>query len=254
MNILEKIVEEQKNKFKYLEQKYKIKKKIKIKSKFIKNIEDNNLNKKTSIIAEFKRYSPSIKEFKKIKHIGEIINQYELSNVTCISILTDKNFGGSLNDIKIAKQFTNKPIIRKDFILDKIQIYESAYYGADAILLIARILTEKKLLQLEKYAHSLGLDVLIEIESKKDLSKIKNTKTKLIGINNRNLALQKIDITKTIKLSSKIKEKIIVSESGLTIKNINIIKENNINTFLIGGSILNNMNIKKYIGDITKQS
>ena len=136
--------------------------------------------------------------------------------------------------------------------MDKIQIYESAFYGADAILLIARILTENKLLQLEKYAHSLGLDVLIEIESKKDLSKIKNTKTKLIGINNRNLALQKIDITKTIKLSSKIKERIIVSESGLTIKNINIIKENNINTFLIGGSILNNINIKKYIGDITK--
>ena len=138
--------------------------------------------------------------------------------------------------------------------MDKIQIYESALYGADAILLIVRILTENKLLQLEKYAHSLGLDVLIEIESKKDLSKIKNTKTKLIGINNRNLALQKIDITKTIKLSSEIKEKIIVSESGLTIKNINIIKENNINTFLIGGSILNNINIKKYIGDITKQS
>jgi len=136
--------------------------------------------------------------------------------------------------------------------LDKIQIYESAYFGADAILLIARILTENKLLQLEKYAHSLGLDVLIEIESKKDLSKIKNTKTKLIGINNRNLALQKIDITKTIKLSSEIKERIIVSESGLTIKNINKIKENNINTFLIGGSILNNINIKKYIGDITK--
>ena len=136
--------------------------------------------------------------------------------------------------------------------MDKIQIYESAYYGADAILLIARILTEKKLLLLEKYAHSLGLNVLIEIESKKDLSKIKNTKTKLIGINNRNLALQKIDITKTIKLSSKIKERIIVSESGLTIKNINIIKEKNINTFLIGGSILNNINIKKYIDDITK--
>ncbi|MDB9777002.1 indole-3-glycerol phosphate synthase TrpC [Alphaproteobacteria bacterium] len=254
MNILDKIVGEQKNKLEYLEQKYKFKKRIKINSKFIKNIETNNLNEKTSIIAEFKRYSPSVEKFKKIKHIGQIINQYELSSVTCISILTDKNFGGSLNDIKIAKKFTNKPIIRKDFILDKIQIYESALFGTDAILLIARILTEEKLLKLEEYAHYLGLDVLIEIESKKDLSKIRNTKTKLIGINNRNLALQTIDITKTINLSSKIKEKIIVSESGLTVKNINLIKEKNINTFLIGGSILDNKNIKNYISDINKQS
>ncbi len=252
MNVLEKIVEEQGNKLSYLKKKYKIKKKIKIKSKFIENIENNNSNNLISIIAEFKRFSPSIKAFTKIKNIGEIINHYQKSNVTCISVLTDKNFGGSINDIKIAKNLTNKPIIRKDFIIDINQIYESALYKADAILLIARILKEKNLLELEKYAHSLGLDVLIEIDSEQDLIKIKNTRTKLIGINNRNLALQNIDITKTIKLSSKIKNRIIVSESGLSLKNINIIKQNNINSFLIGGSILNNRDIKKYITDITK--
>ena len=252
MNILEKIVGEQKNKLIYLKQKYKIKKKIKIKTKFIENIINNNFKKKTSLIAEFKRFSPSVKEFDKVQNIREVITNYNNSNVTCISVLTDKNFGGSINDITIAKKYTNKPIIRKDFIVDPVQIYESALYEADAILLIARILTEKKLLKLESCAHSYGLDVLIEIESEKDLLKIKKAKTKLIGINNRNLALQKIDINKSITLSLKIKKKIIVSESGLTIKNIDIIKKNNINTFLIGSSILNNKNIKKYIKEISK--
>ena len=108
------------------------------------------------------------------------------------------------------------------------------------------------MLELENCAHSYGLDVLIEIESEKDLLKIKKTKTNLIGINNRNLALQKIDIKKTLELSSKIKNRIIVSESGLTLRNISVIKKNKINTFLIGGSILNNKDIKKYISEISK--
>ena len=252
MNVLEKIVKEQNSKLGYLNQKYKIHKKIKYKSRFIKDIEKNHLQNKTSLIAEFKRFSPSVKKFKKIQNIRNVIMNYDKTNVTCISILTDKNFGGSINDIVIAKKYTNKPIIRKDFIVDPVQIYESALYGVDAILLIARILTEKKLLELENCANSYGIDVLIEIESEKDLSKIKRTKTNLIGINNRNLALQKIDIKKSLKLSSKINNRIIVSESGLTLKNINLIKKNKINTFLIGGSILNNKNIEKYITEITK--
>ena len=86
---------------------------------------------------------------------------------------TDKNFGGSLNDISIAKKLTNKPIIRKDFIIDKTQILESKLYGADAILLIAKILTRKQIEDLYQYANELNLDVLIEIESIHEISKIK---------------------------------------------------------------------------------
>ena len=189
MNVLENIVNEQNSKLGYLNEKYKIRKKIKCKSQFIKDIEKNNSKNKTSLIAEFKRFSPSVKEFKKIQNIRKVIQSYDKANVTCISILTDRNFGGSINDIVIAKKYTNKPIIRKDFIVDPIQIYESALYEVDAILLIARILTEQKLLELESCAHSYGLDVLIEIESEKDLLKIQKTETNLIGINNRNLAL-----------------------------------------------------------------
>ena len=93
------------------------------------------------------------------------------TNCCCISILTDKNFGGSLNDLLVAKKITKKPIIRKDFIINHKQIEESKYYGADAILLIAKILTKKKLTELYNYSLELGLDVLIEIENKNELKK-----------------------------------------------------------------------------------
>ena len=148
-----------------------------------------------------------------------------------------QEFWRSLNDISIAKKLTNKPIIRKDFIIDKTQILESKLYGADAILLIAKILTRKQIEDLYQFANELNLDVLIEIESIHEISKIKNIKNSLIGINNRNLKEQKINIDKSINLSNLIKNKnFIVSESGIDIKNIKKIKEEtNIKTFLIGG-------------------
>lgn len=129
---------------------------------------------------------------------------------------------------------------------------ESKLYGADAILLIAKILTRKQIEDLYQYANELNLDVLIEIESIHEISKIKNIKNSLIGINNRNLKEQKINIDKSINLSNLIKNKnFIVSESGIDIKNIKKIKEaTNIKTFLIGGSILNSNKTLNYINKL----
>ena len=129
---------------------------------------------------------------------------------------------------------------------------ESKLYGADAILLIAKILTRKQIEDLYQYANELNLDVLIEIESIPEISKIKNIKNSLIGINNRNLKEQKINIDKSINLSNLIKNKnFIVSESGIDIKNIKKIKEaTNIKTFLIGGSILNSSKTLNYINKL----
>jgi len=129
---------------------------------------------------------------------------------------------------------------------------ESKLYGADAILLIAKILTRKQIEDLYQYANELNLDVLIEIESIHEISKIKNIKNSLIGINNRNLKEQKINIDKSINLSNLIKNKnFIVSESGIDIKNIKKIKEaTNIKTFLIGGSILNSSKTLNYINKL----
>ena len=253
MNILDQIVLEKKNFIKYLKQKelhtIKIPKK---KSLFKKSIIQEIKKQKNALIVEFKRFSPSVKNFNKIRSIQDTIEIYDKSKCCCISILTDKNFGGSLNDISVAKKLTNKPIIRKDFIIDKTQILESKLYGADAILLIAKILTRKQIEDLYQYANELNLDVLIEIESIHEILKIKNIKNSLIGINNRNLKEQKINIDKSINLSNLIKNKnFIVSESGIDIKNIKKIKEaTNIKTFLIGGSILNSSNKLNYINKL----
>jgi indole-3-glycerol phosphate synthase len=253
MNILDQIVLEKKNFIKYLKQKelhaVKIPKKN---SLFKKSIIQEIKKQKNALILEFKRFSPSVKNFNKIRSIQDTIEIYDKSKCCCISILTDKNFGGSLNDIIIAKKLTNKPIIRKDFIIDKTQILESKLYGADAILLIAKILTRKQIEDLYQFSNELNLDVLIEIESIHEISKIENIKNSLIGINNRNLKEQKINIDKSINLSNLIKNKnFIVSESGIDIKNIKIIKKaTNIKTFLIGGSVLNSSKTLNYINKL----
>jgi len=253
MNILDQIVLEKKNIIKYLKQKNLHTRKIpKKKSLFKKSIIQEIKKQKNALIVEFKRFSPSVKNFNKIISIQDTIEIYDKSKCCCISILTDKNFGGSLNDISIAKKLTNKPIIRKDFIIDKTQILESKLYGADAILLIAKVLTRKQIEDLYQFANELNLDVLIEIESMNEISKIKNIKNSLIGINNRNLKEQKINIDKSINLSNLIKNKnFIVSESGIDIKNIKKIKEaTNIKSFLIGGSILNSSKTLNYINKL----
>ena len=203
------------------------------------------------LIAEFKRFSPSVNKFKQIKFLQNVISDYDKSNCCCISILTDKNFGGSLNDLLVAKKITKKPIIRKDFIINHKQIEESKYYGADAILLIAKILTKKKLTELYNYSLELGLDVLIEIENKNELKKTSEIDAKLIGINNRNLREQKIDINKSIELAKLLENIVIVSESGVNKKNIKSIKQSsNISSFLIGGSILNQNDKITYINNL----
>ena len=255
MNILDQIVLEKKNHLKYLSQ--KVNKKNNLKStnlnSFLNAIESNLSKNKNALIAEFKRYSPSVKSFNKVRYLHDVIQQYHKSKCCCISILTDKNFGGSLNDINVAKKITNKPIIRKDFIINETQVFETKEFGADAILLIAKILSKSEIRKLYKLANKIGLDVLIEIESILEAKKIRDIDAKLIGINNRNLKEQKIDINKSIKLSKVLNNKIIISESGVTVSNIKEIKNNSgRSSFLIGGSILNNEDKVKYINKLYK--
>ncbi len=255
MNILDQIVLEKKNHLEYLSQKVNKKNNFKTtnSNSFLNAIESNLSKNKNALIAEFKRYSPSVKSFNKVRYIQDVIEQYHKSKCCCISILTDKNFGGSLNDINVAKKISNKPIIRKDFIINEAQVFETKEFGADAILLIAKILSKSEISKLYKLANKIGLDVLIEIESILEAKKIRDIDAKLIGINNRNLKEQKIDINKSIKLSNVLNNKIIISESGVTVSNIKKIKNNSgISSFLIGGSILNNEDKVKYINKLYK--
>ncbi|OGJ50198.1 hypothetical protein A2335_02825 [Candidatus Peregrinibacteria bacterium RIFOXYB2_FULL_32_7] len=178
----------------------------------------------TSIIAEIKKASPSegviCKNFDHLE-IAKIYEKY----AQAISILTDeKFFQGSLNYLKDISKFSKLPLLRKDFIIDEYQIYESRLFGADAILLIANILTLQQIKKFIKIAKSLKMDCVVEIHDEKDLQKVLEAKVEIIGINNRNLKTFKIDLNTTINLSKKIrkidkaKRITLITESGLCSK------------------------------------
>ena len=166
-----------------------------------------------------------------------IASSYTINGASCLSVLTDnKYFKGDISYLQLVKGVTDLPILRKDFIIDEYQIYQSKFYRADCILLIASILDSNQLLEFENIAYSLGLDVLVEIHDEEELKKIERMKTKLVGINNRDLKSFKTDISNSIKLGKLISaDKTVVSESGInTREDVNLMRQNKINTFLVG--------------------
>ena len=258
MNILDKIVLEKTNHTKYLKQKTNKKKYSKYsKSKYFLSAIESNLNiNKNALIAEFKRYSPSVKNFNKIKYIQDILEQYHKSKCCCISILTDKNFGGSLNDITIAKKITDKPIIRKDFIINETQVFETKEFGADALLLIAKILSKSNIKKLHNLAINIGLDVLIEIENITEARKIEGIGAKLIGINNRDLKTFRVNLDISIKLASmKTKDIVLISESGIKSgQEIKLLQMAGFDGFLIGSSFMREKDPGKKLNQIIRSS
>jgi len=173
-----------------------------------------------ALIAEIKRASPSNGIITDDFNVAEITKMYN-KHASAISVLTDeKFFKGSLKIMKTASDSSKLPIIRKDFIIDEYQIYESRLYGADAVLLISNLLTKKKIDEFVKIASSLGMNCLVETESAAALKKVLDTKAEIVGINNRNLHSLKVDKRNTLKLLKLIpknrrKKLTIVSESGI---------------------------------------
>ena len=171
--------------------------------------------------------------------------------VKAISVLTDvKFFRGSRTLPKDAKKLTKKPILRKDFIIDEYQVYESRFCDADAILLIARILTKKQIETFIKIAKQYNMDCLVEVHDEKELAKVVDI-VDIIGINNRNLDTLEVDTNKTLDLVKNIpKGKIIVSESGFhTKEDIEKIKDK-VNAVLIGTSFIKSKDINKKIDNM----
>ncbi|QZT35869.1 indole-3-glycerol phosphate synthase TrpC [Halosquirtibacter xylanolyticus] len=179
----------------------------------------SNINRANSpgIIAEFKRQSPSKGIISTIKQPLEVVKQYEKAGAVAASILTDELFfGGTLNDIISLRDQVNLPILRKDFIIDKIQIDQAAAAGADIILLIASILTKEEIYDFTSHAHQIGLEVLLEVHDVKELEKA-CTEVDLLGVNNRDLKTFDIDYDRSIKLLDMIDNHFIsISESGLS--------------------------------------
>lgn len=214
-------------------------KKIAAENKFLfkKKILSDLKNKGSAVIAEIKKASPSKGIISKDFDVKKVANSYTKNGASCLSVLTDKHyFMGDISYLNLVKNVTDLPILRKDFIIDEYQIYQSKFYKADCILLIASVLDSNQLLEFEIIAHTIGLDVLVEIHDVDELKKIEKMKTSLIGINNRDLKTFQTDITNSIKLGKLIPaDKIVVTESGINTKeDIDLMKQNKINTFLIG--------------------
>ncbi len=207
---------------------------------FSKNI----MQKNPGIIAEFKRHSPSKGWINKFAQVDEVISNYENMGAAACSILTESEFfKGSKDDLILARKTSSTlPLLRKDFIIDKNQIYEARVIGADAILLISACLTNEECENLAKTAKNLGLEVLLEVHNEEELDYISEN-IDVVGVNNRNLGSFVTDLQNSVKLIDKIKQrhcgKPIISESGIS-KNeeIKMLQNLGFKGFLIGESLM----------------
>ncbi|MBT1703256.1 indole-3-glycerol phosphate synthase TrpC [Chryseosolibacter indicus] len=196
---------------------------------------------KTGIIAEFKRKSPSKGVINAHASVERTTIGYMQAGASALSILTDKNFfGGTNEDLVIGRKFNFCPVLRKDFTIDEYQIIEAKSIGADAILLIAAVLSPKELSQLTNVAHALGLEVLLEVHNEEELEQSVEAGADLIGVNNRNLKTFEVSIDTSKKLADKIPAGVVkVSESGIsTAETIMELRQYGYEGFLMGENFM----------------
>jgi indole-3-glycerol phosphate synthase len=207
-----------------------------------------------SLIAELKRASPSAGVIRQDFNPAEIAITYQQAGAQAISVLTEEDyFQGSLNHLNEARAATTLPLLRKDFILEPYQIYESRLYGADAILLIAELLTQDKLTELMELADSLGLDYLVEVHEARQLKKVLNLKAVgLIGINNRDLHSLEVDFKTTERLYTLIpKDRAVVVESGIkSAQDVLFLKILGASAVLVGEALLSAPDISRKISEL----
>jgi indole-3-glycerol phosphate synthase len=175
-------------------------------------------SQRPNIIAEFKRRSPSAGIIRDDLTVSDVVRCYERGGACAVSVLTDEQyFGGSVADLGAARSSTNLPLLRKDFIIDPIQIFEAAIAGADAVLLIVAALDDLSLGQLRALAEDeLGLDALVEVHGTEEFNRALNTGAKIIGVNNRDLRTFQVSLKTSEDLIAKAPgDRIMVSESGL---------------------------------------
>lgn len=208
---------------------------------------------KSGIIAEFKRQSPSKGMINVYADVEKVTIGYMQSGASALSVLTDTHFfGGKNEDLSIARNFNYCPILRKDFTVSEYQIIEAKSIGADAILLIASILTKDEVKKFSRLANDLGLEVLLEIHSEEELDKHID-EINLVGINNRNLNTFEVDFDHSIRLAQSLPEATVkIAESGIKSPiDIITLKEKGFDGFLIGESFMKTaepeMAAKKFI-------
>ncbi len=244
MNILEEIVAKTKSKLEEKKQRVSLEE---LSSKIdFENLKETNFkkslqNKAEAIIAEIKKASPSAgiisDDFDPVSKSKE----YESFGASALSILTEEDyFLGNIQYLKDVKATISLPILRKDFIVDEYQIYESKLIGADCILLIASILNDEELKNFSEISERLKLDYIIEVHDEEELQRVQHFTNAIIGVNNRDLKTFDVDINNSVELKKTFEgENIFIAESGIkSKKDIEYLKQNNINVFLIGESLM----------------
>ena len=206
------------------------------------------------IIAEFKRRSPSAGILRGDRSAEEVARSYERGGACAISVLTDEaHFGGSIGDLRAVRSTTSVPILRKDFIIDPIQIYEAAVAGADAVLLIVAALDDSMLGDLRDIAEDqLGLDALVEVHTSEELHRALDAGAKIIGVNNRNLQTFQVSLETSERLIAEAEDdKIMISESGLqdaeSLRRLDML---GFRGFLIGETLMRATNPEKALRDL----
>ncbi|GAB4541729.1 MAG: indole-3-glycerol phosphate synthase TrpC [Thermodesulfovibrionia bacterium] len=205
------------------------------------------------LIAEVKRASPSSGIIRTDFNLNEILSIYEERGVDAISILTDERFfGGRIDYLNIAKKLTTRPTIRKDFIIDDYQLYESRVHGADGVLLIVSALERSQLIDLMGIAKELSLDCLIEVHDYRELDTALYCDAEIIGINNRNLKTLRIDLDTTFELIKDMPDdRVIVSESGIETRgDVERIEATRVDAILVGTSLMKSRDISKKIDEL----
>jgi indole-3-glycerol phosphate synthase len=196
---------------------------------------------KAAVIAEVKKASPSKGVLRENFVPADIARSYERGGAACLSVLTDVQFfKGSVAYLEEARAACSLPVLRKDFIVDPYQILEARAMGADCILLIAAALLPEQMRDLEAYAHSLGLAVLVEVHDENELVQALTLKTPLIGINNRNLRTFQTSIDTTIGMLEMVpEERIVVTESGILSRvDVERLQAMDVQTFLVGEAFM----------------
>jgi len=244
MNILDEIVAKTKSKLEEKKQGLSLEE---LSSKIdFENLKETNFkkslqNKAEAIIAEIKKASPSAGIIS--ENFDPVLKskEYESFGASALSILTEEDyFLGNIQYLMDVKAITSLPILRKDFIVDEYQIYESKLIGADCILLIASILNDEELKNFSEIAERLKLDYIIEVHDEEELQRVKHFSNAIIGVNNRNLKTFDVDINNSVELKKIFEgENIFIAESGIkSKKDIEYLQQHNINVFLVGESLM----------------
>jgi indole-3-glycerol phosphate synthase len=208
-----------------------------------------------NIIAEFKRRSPSKGVIRADADLKQIVNSYHAGGAAAISVLTEEDyFSGSLDDLRAVKKLVELPVLRKDFVFDEYQVYESAAAGADAVLLIVAALDDETLSRLRRLIEDdLGMDALVEVHTRKEMQRAVACGANVIGVNNRNLHTFEVSLDTSLSLAKEAPARtVLISESGLkTSTDVARLREAGYRGFLIGESLMRSENPAAALRDLT---